>query len=244
PFNFMKLPLAIRQRIYSMVLVIPAIICVRQKHTAYHDQKNAYLYTEHHELLPGIAYALAQLTVDGSKFRFSRFRSTNINILRVSRQMHTEAKAVMYGSNTYEIIAPFSEMSPAVNYKVPLFPRGYQRLVKHLVIRVRAGYPTGWLLSGGYTELKKAYAGLETLTIIFEMENTEKGLAKKWAKRDGEQWMTYVKRLHETLGVEFSKPCHNAQRKAIKNIPLWINFHVLFDGDRYDEVCDSKQEDV
>lgn len=123
PFNFMGLPLAIRRRIYSMALVIPAIICVRQKRTAYSDQKQAYLYAEPRLLLPGIAYALAQLTVDGIKFRFSRFRYTNVSLLRVSRQVHSEAKSVMYSKNTFEILAPSSEMTPTPDCKCPPNPK-------------------------------------------------------------------------------------------------------------------------
>lgn len=121
--------------------------------------------------------------------------------------------------------------------KIPLFPRGNQKHIQHLVIRVRAGYPLRWLLDGGYAELKKAYAGLETLTIILEMESTQKGLGKRWAKQDGKHWTTYVKLLHEHLRVEFFGR-DSAQKKPAKHVPLWMDLRVLFDGERYDSIAE------
>lgn len=96
PFPFMKLPLSIRKKVYEALLVVPGLICVRQNHTSYHNEEKAFLYAETRLLLPGIAYALPQITVGGFKARFSRFRYVNAGILRVSKEIHTEAKAVMY----------------------------------------------------------------------------------------------------------------------------------------------------
>jgi hypothetical protein len=229
----MKLPLSVRDRVYDFLLVIPALICVRQKHTSYHNEKQAYLYTEHRELFPGIAYALAQLTVDGMKFRFTRFRTTNINILQVSKKVHQEAKAVMYGGNEFEIMCPCTEFSPPPNFKVPLFPRGYQRLVRNLNIRFRAFYPLQWFVNGGYAQIKDAYRGLETLTLIYEHEMMQKGLAKQARKRDGEAWVPYVHRLRDLLAMALY-----GRVDVGKNMPAWVNLRVLFDGDRYDEAHD------
>jgi hypothetical protein len=39
PFPFMRLPLAIRTRIYEHLVVVPAMICVRQNHTAFHKER-------------------------------------------------------------------------------------------------------------------------------------------------------------------------------------------------------------
>jgi hypothetical protein len=231
----MNLPLAIRNRIYDFLLVVPALVCVRQKHSVYHAEKQAYLHAENRELLPGIAYALAQLTVGGYKFRFARFRSTNAGILQVSKEMHNEAKAVMYGANDFEILCPSLKFSPPPNFKVPLFPRGYQRLVHKLSIRIRAFYPLQWLLNGGYAELKDAYRGLETLTLIFEMETAHKGFGKRACKNESEAWVPYVLRLHSLLAAEFDEHV-----KVGKHIPVWIDFRVLFDGDRYDDALEPR----
>ncbi|CAI6339560.1 unnamed protein product [Periconia digitata] len=239
PFDFMGLPLSIRQRIYNMVLVVPAIICVRQKHVAYSNAKSSLLYIkpEDRRLLPGIAYALAKFTVDGTKFRYSRFSSANISMLCVSRQIHSEAKSIMYSQNSFEIIAPFSEMSPAVDFKIPLFPRHYQKLVQRLVISVRGGYCMRWLLSSGHghAEVKKAYPALQTLTVIFELESTNRGVGRRLTKEDNERWGLYVKRLHGVLNDELS---------VVKNIPIWINMRVLFDGERYVEALELQNNSM
>lgn len=95
PFPFMELPLSVRKKIYEVLLVVPGLICVRQNHTSYHTEERGFLYTEPRQLLPGIAYALPQTTVNGFKIRFSRFRYTNAAILRTSKEVHDEAKAVM-----------------------------------------------------------------------------------------------------------------------------------------------------
>ena len=226
----MELPLLARNRIYNILLVIPALICVRQKHTAYHLEKQAYLHAEHREFVPGIAYALAHLTVDGFKFRFARFRSTNVNILQVCKKVHAEARAVMYNTNDFEILCPSMELSPPPNYKIPLFPRGYQRLIRKLNIRVRALYPLQWLINGRYAELKDAYRGLETLTLILELETAQKGLGKRACRNEGEAWIPYVQRLRKVLAVEL----HGCVDIG-KHMPIWINFRVLFDGDRFDD---------
>ncbi|KAF2678654.1 hypothetical protein K458DRAFT_394706 [Lentithecium fluviatile CBS 122367] len=239
PFPFMKLPLSVRNRVYEFLLVVPALICVRQKYTTYHNEKSAYLYAEHRELLPGIAYTLTQLTVAGFKLRFARFRSTNVGILRASKQVHKEAKAIMYGFNVFEIMCPCSEISPPPNFKIHLFQPGYQRLVRKLNIRVRAFYPLHWLICGGYAELKDAYRGLETLTLIFELETVEKGFGKRAVRNEGETWVAYVKRLHELLTVQLY-----GRVGVGKNMPAWIDFRVLFDGDRYDDAAELEHVDT
>jgi hypothetical protein len=234
PFQYMKLPLSVRNRIYGFLLVVPALICVRQNHTVYHTDKQAFLYAEHRELLPGIAFALAQVTVAGLKCRFSRFRSTNVGILRASKQVHAEAKTVMYSQNNFEITTPSLELSPPPNFKISLFPRGYQRVVTKVNIRVRAFYLVQWLVNdNGYAELKDAYRGLETLTLIFELENTKKGFGKKMVMGTDEKWVDYVKRLYQLLAMQLY-----SRTNVGKNIPSWLNLQVLFDGDRYDDMFD------
>lgn len=233
PFPFEKLPLSVRNRVYDYLLVVPALICVRQKHTTYHHDKNAYLAIEQQNLLPGIAHAAAQLTVDGFKFRFSRFRSTNVSILQTSKKIYAETRAVLYGSNDFEIRCPSLEFNPPPNFKIRLFPSGCQGLVRNLNIRFRAFYPLQWLLYGGYAEIKDAYCSLATLTLIFELETARKGFAKLACKREGESWTSYVERLQRLLAAQFL-----AQDANAKMFPAWINFRVLFDGDRYDDVLD------
>ena len=41
PFNFMGLPLKVRNRVYSLLLTIPAIISVRQNRTRTYNENNA-----------------------------------------------------------------------------------------------------------------------------------------------------------------------------------------------------------
>ncbi|KAF1963055.1 hypothetical protein CC80DRAFT_565767, partial [Byssothecium circinans] len=239
PFPLMKLPASVRKRIYRYLLVIPAIICVRQKHSSFHDKKKAFLYEETRTFLPGIAYARPQFAVDGPKFRYTLFKSANTFVLRACREVYNEAKPVLYGQNLFEIVVPSSEMNPPVNFKIRLFPLGCQRLVRHLFIRVRALYPAQWLVNGGYKELKKAYRGLETLTLILEMETAGKGLVKRLMKRDDETWVPYVKRAHETMAAEITGPNNRSTDSATKIVvPVWIDLRVLFDGDRYDEMLD------
>jgi hypothetical protein len=103
PFPLLKLPLSVRKKVYEHLLVIPALISVRQNRASLYQGKKYYLHAESRELLPGIASALAQLTVNGYKVRFSRFANTNINILLASKEVHAEAKAVLYGKNVFEI---------------------------------------------------------------------------------------------------------------------------------------------
>lgn len=231
-FAFLKLPLSIRQKVYSHLLVIPALVCVRQKHTSFHDEKKAFLFAERRELLPGIAYALAQLAVDGYKTRFSRFHGVNLAILRVNKEIHAESKAIMYGKNVFGIIKPTTEMSPPPDYSVDLFPPGYQYLVAKLNIRIRSFYNLHWLLGGGYNQIKHFYRGLDTLTLILEVESAGKGFGKEWARKNHEEWAIYVERLRGELVKDISG---GAAANKAKMVPKWINLRVLFSGDRYVE---------
>ncbi|KAF2636519.1 hypothetical protein P280DRAFT_409207, partial [Massarina eburnea CBS 473.64] len=240
PFPFMNLPITIRKRIYENLLVIPAIICVRQNHTAYHEEKKAFLYQESRALLPGIAYALAQTTVDGHKFRYSNFRSATTIMLRTNRAIYNESKPILYGKNRFEIVMPSLELSPPIDFSIPLFSRHVQSFVHHIVIRIRAFYPTQWLLNGGFAELRTAYRGLETLTLVLEIETADRGLSKRFKKADGEKWVPYVKRLHGLMAVDISG---GGGAKFVRSIPTWIDLRVLFDGDRYDEIGGDTAEE-
>ncbi|CAO2651267.1 Nn.00g095640.m01.CDS01 [Neocucurbitaria sp. VM-36] len=209
PFPFMKLPLSIRNKIFEHLLVVPALICVRQKHTSFHDEKKAFLYAERREYLPGIAYALAQLTVDGYKTRLARFKYCNINVLRVSKEVHTEARAILYGKNAFEIVKPTNELSPPPDFSVRPFPLGCQRLITKLNIRMRSFYDLHWILSGGYNVMRNYYRGLDTLTLILEMDAANKGFGK------------------DIFG--------GTEGKKAKVIPTWMDLRVLFNGESYDE---------
>lgn len=234
PFPFLKLPLYLRNKIYEHLLVIPAIICVRQKHTPFHDEQGAFLYAERRELLPGIAYALAQVTVDGNKIRFSRFNATNINILCASKGVYAEAKAVLYGKNSFQIVRPTNEMSPPPDFSVRLFPPGCQRLVANLNICIRSFFDLHWILRGGYNTLKNYYRGLKSLTLILELTSTARGFGRQWARKKDEKWCAFIERLHGKLTKDlFGDP--NVRKMKMKAIPIWINLRVLFSGERYDE---------
>ncbi|KAF1851716.1 uncharacterized protein K460DRAFT_254509, partial [Cucurbitaria berberidis CBS 394.84] len=232
PFPFMMLPLSVRNKVYEYLLVVPGIICVRQKHTSFHDERRAFLYAEHREYLPGIAYALAQLTVDGYKIRFACFAATNINILRASKEIYAEAKTVLYGKNAFEIVKPTNEMSPPPDFSVRLFPSGCQRLVTKLNIRLRSFYDLHWLLSGGYNVIKNHYRGLDTLTLILEMDVASKGFGKEWSRKEQENWRVYVQRLQGNLRKDLFGDTKLVKAKLI---PTWINLRVLFGGESYDE---------
>jgi hypothetical protein len=231
PFPFMKLPLAIRTRIYEHLVVVPAIICVRQNHTAFHKERQAILYAERRELLPGIAYALTQLTVDSHKSRFSQLAAANVNILRVSKQVHAEAKPIMYGRNEFEIIKPTRETAPPVDFSVRLFPSGYQCLVTKLNIRIRSFYDLSWLLCGGYNAIKNYYRSLRTLTLILEMDSSSKNYGKMWSRRCGEKWPGYIQRLQGMVAQDLSA---RSKWKNTGKIPVWINLRVLFSGEAYE----------
>lgn len=226
----MKLPLIIRNMVYEYVLLVPAIICVRQKHTAYHDERKAFLYAERRELLPGIAYALAQTKVDGFKTRFSRFPSINLKILRTSKEVFMEARAIMYSKSEFEIVKPTDELTPQPDFSIPLFPPGYQRIVTKLNIRIRTFYDLHWLLSGGYNAIRKYYRGLSTLTLILEMDSATKGFGRQWARKESESWVAYIKRLQGQLAGDLFR---GAESKNT-TIPTCLNLRVLFSGETYD----------
>jgi hypothetical protein len=241
PFPFMRLPLAIRTRIYEHLVVVPAMICVRQNHTAFHKERQAILYAERRELLPGIAYALTQLTVDGHKSRFSQLAAANVNILRVSKQVHAEAKPIMYGMNEFEITKPTRETAPPVDFSVRMFPSGYQRLVAKLNIRIRSFYDLSWLLGGGYNAIKNYYRGLRTLTLILEMDSSSRNYGKMWSRQCGEKWPGFVQRLQGMVVQDLSA---RSKSKNAKKIPVWINLCVLFSDEAYERYLNLPGDDA
>lgn len=228
-FPFMELSFSVRNEIYEHLLVIPGIICVRQKHTSFHHDRKAYLYAERRELLPGIAYALAQIKVDGFKTRFSRFASVNLGILRTSKEVFNEARAVMYGRNDFEIVKPTDELTPQPDFSIPLFPAGYQRIVTRLIVRIRTFYDLHWLLSGGYNVIRNYYRGLSTLTLILEIESATKGFGHQWSRQKSEDWVTYVKRLQSKLADDL----FDTARSNKNTIPTCLDLRVLFSGETY-----------
>lgn len=241
PFSLLKLPLSVRKKVYEHLLVVPGLICLRQKHNASHGAQKTFVHAEDRVLLPGIAYALSQLTVDGRKIGFSEFASTNINILLASREVHAEAKAILYAKNSFDIVRPSTEMTPPSDYSVRLFPPGCQCLVTKFNVRVRSFYDLHWLLGGGYNDIKNFYRGLNTLTLTLELDSVSKGFARQWAKPEGEKWHVYVKRLQIEIAKDAFAPGKVATGKAkkVKTIPRWINLRVLFHGECYDEVLNG-----
>jgi hypothetical protein len=237
PFPLLKLPLSVRNKVYEHLLVVPGLICVHQNQTSSHDENKIHLHAEPRHLLPGIAQALAQLTVDGYKIRLSRFARTNINILLTSKEVYTEAKAVLYTKNSFTIVKPSTEMAPPPDFSVRLFPPSCQRLVTNLSIRIRSFYDLHWLLSTGYSSIKNFYRGLRSLTLILELASAKKGFGRQWAKKEGENWHVYVKRLQ----IEIAKDgfVATAKDKTVKTVPTWINLRVLFGGESYDEKIKS-----
>ena len=235
PFRFMGLPVSIRNQIYAHLLVVPGLICVRQKRTTFHNEKTAFLYTERREFLPGIAYALVHLHVDEHKTRFALVSRTNINILCVSKEIFAEAKAVLYGKNAFEVVRPTNELCPPPDYSVRLFPTGCQCLVTQLNIKIRSFYDLHWLLSGGYNDMKNHYRGLVSLNLILEMDSASKGFGKTWTRMGVEEkWECYVQRLQREVAKELFKKMQ-VKGTDIKTVPAWMNLRILFSGEGYDE---------
>jgi hypothetical protein len=232
PFPFMRLPLSVRKRVYEHLLVVPGLVCVRQKQTSSSSQ--ALLSAERRTLLPGIAYTLAQLSFDGAKVQISRIGSTNINILCASKEVYAEAKTIMYADNAFEIIRPSNELSPPPDFSVRLFPVGCQKLVTSLNIKIRSFYDLDWLLSGGYISIKNFYRGIKTLTLILELDSVSKGFGKMWARKEGEEWADYVKRLHGEVAKGLFRKMKR-KNGSEKVVPGWMKLRVLFAGEAYDE---------
>jgi hypothetical protein len=235
PFPFKELPLSVRNMVYTHLLVVPGLICVRQKHTVFHDEKKVFLYAERREFLPGISYALVQLHVDGHKTRFPLVRRTNINILRANKEVFTEAKAVLYSKNMFEIVRPTNELCPPPDYSVRLFPTGCQRLVTKLNIKIRSFYDLHWLLSGGYNVMKKYHRGLVSLTLILELDSTSKGFGKAWTRNGAEEkWENYIQRLQAEMAKELFKKM-KVKGTETKIVPIWMKLRVVFSGEAYDD---------
>jgi hypothetical protein len=232
PFPLLDLPLSVRNRVYEHLLVVPGLLCVRQNQSSSQAGNEVYPHAEPRQLLPGIAHALTQLTVDGYKIPFSRFASTNINILLSSKEVFAEAKVVLYSENNFEIVKPSPELTPLPDYSVRLFPPSCQRLVTKLTIRIRSFYDLHWLLSTGKDAIKNFYRGIRTLTLILELTSTKKGFARQWAKTEGEKWHVYVKRLQ----IEIAKDAFGTDKgKKTNKVPTWMNLQVLFSGESYDD---------
>jgi hypothetical protein len=236
PFLFMELPLSVRKRVYEHLLVIPGLICVRQNHTSLHDETRTFVNAERREFLPGIAYALAQRSVDGYKTRFSRFASTNINILCASKEVYAETKVVLYGKNAFEIVKPTNELCPPPDHSVRLFPTGCQRLVARLNVRIRSFYDLNWLLNGGYNTIKNFYRGLSTLTLILELDSANKGFGKAWSRKESEKWVEYVERLRGEVSKELFRKMKKSANGGTKVVPTWVHLRVLFSGEAYNGI--------
>jgi hypothetical protein len=241
PFDFLGLPLSVRKRIYTLLSTTPGLICLRQNCTPGGYATNAYIDADQRLLLPGISFALIQSIVSGRKSRFPRSTFTNTAILRVSKAVFAEAKVVMYGANTFELANLTPETAPPVDFKVPLFPRGYPRLIRKIVVRAKAVYGFQYLVrDGGYSQLKNVYRGLEKLTLILEVDKVDKGVGRKLAPKSAESTEEYVERVHGMLKKEIFD-CAG----TIRPIPGWVNLKVLFTGDSFldenEDVDDTKK---
>ncbi|KAH9864884.1 hypothetical protein IAQ61_008829 [Plenodomus lingam] len=160
----------------------------------------------------------------------------------VNKEVHAEAKAVLYSQNDFEIIKPTNELAPPPDYSVRLFPSRCQRLVTKLIIRIHSVYDLRWLLNGGYNVIKNYYRGLASLTLILEKQSTTRDLSKKWARKEEEKWTAYIKRLQ----VDLSHDLFDAKKSkmVVKAIPTWINLHILFTGEAYIETSRASNTDL
>jgi hypothetical protein len=231
PFAFLQLPLAPRSKVYEHFLVVPGLICVRQNQAMVDEFNEGHLYADQRSLLPGISHASAQLAVNGPQIPFSRFSRTNISILLASKDIHAEAKAILYSKNTFSIPRPSTEFNPPTDYSVRLFPPGCQRLVTKFAIRIRSFYDLDWLLTGGHNDIKNFYRGLSTLTFVLKIDSVKRGFGRKWGRQEGEKWNSYVMRLQ----IEIAKDAYAVGKgKKVKVMPDWIVLRVLFGGEVYD----------
>lgn len=238
-FNFMGLPVLVRKNIYTLLVTIPALVCVRQNRTSTYNDPHAYLYAEQRNLLPGIAFMLTQSVVYGTKTRLQRYTFANTSILRVSKKVNSEAKEIFYGDNVFDLSNLNKETSPPVDHKIRLFPRGRQRAIRKLTIRASSLYGFRHLLKDqGYIELKDVYRGLETLILILELARLDRGGGKLLARIEGEQWVAYVKRVHTILQMKIFD-CAGIS----EFIPAWINLKAVFPGDHFiEELRDGRDE--
>ena len=228
PFRFMDLPLKIRKMIYTLLVTVPGLICLRQNRSYSYDEPGAGIHDDKYELLPGIALVCIQRVSDGMRYPFCRFPFTNSAILRASKTTYAEAKAIMYGRNEFEISNLNSETSPIVNYKVPLLPPGYQRIIQNITLRAYAPYGFRYIVNGGHQALKNYYRGLQTLTLVLELHRLDKGYAKTFKRWTNESWDDYVNRIHQCLQIFFFESTN-----LNKTIPRWMYLNVLFPGEEY-----------
>jgi hypothetical protein len=239
PFPFLLLPLSIRKKVYQHLLVIPALLVIRQTQTS---PPSTSTPSSDRTLLPGIACAVAYLAVNSSAIPFSCFVHANIFILLASKEIHAEARSILYGLNTFAIPKPSTELSPPTDFSVRLFPPGCQRLVRTLHMQLRSFYDLAWLTGGRHNDVKIFYRGVGTLTLVLELDSVAKGFGKQWARRSGEAWEVYVQRLQGEMALDVragSKVERKAEAKGkerkIKVVPAWIQLRVLFGGEMYDE---------
>lgn len=235
PFDFTGLPVSIRKIIYKLLLTVSGIVCVRQKRTPGGYEPKAYICADDRQLRAGISFVLVQHSVHGLKSQFSRGKYTNAAILRVSKYIHHETKHILFGANTFELANLTTETAPPVDYRIPLFPRGYPRLLRKIVIRAQSFYGFRYLLGqGGYSELKNVYRNLEELTIVLEIDRIDKGLGKKLTRFEVERHDDYVDRVFYMLKLELFPWAGTS-----KTIPAWIHMEALFSGDSYLEAVEE-----
>lgn len=231
PFPFLTLPLCIRQKVYTYLLFIPGLISLRQNQSSLLTEHTSFIDTGRRSLLPGIAHATARITVSGRIAPFSHFPYFNISILRTSKEIHNESRAVLYSKNTFCIPRPSTQLSPPADFSVRLFPTGCQRLVTHLAIKIRSFYDLAYLLSKAHADIKNFYRGIKTLTLLLELESTTKGFGRMWARNDGEAWDVYVKRLQGAVARDL---CGEKVVRRGRVVPGWIDLRVMFAGEAYD----------
>jgi hypothetical protein len=239
PFDFTGLPVHIRKEIYTHLLTTPSLICLRQNRSPGSHSASAYLTPSDRRLLPGISFALTQSHVRGLKSRFPRSTPyTNVGILRVSKAIYAEAKPVLYGGNTFEFANLTPETAPPVEgFRVPMFGRGVPRLVRNVAVGAKSLYGFRYLVAeNGYREMKNMYRGLESLTLLLELDTLERGLGKKLARRELEKWDAYVERLFSVLKLELW-----GWAGLTKALPSWIQMRVVFPGDAY--LTDEQEKD-
>lgn len=228
--SFMKLPQKIRKRIYSLVLTVPAVICVRQNRTPFEHYPLAYSNTDEIKLLPGMSIALTQMGTFCFKSRVQSFKNFNVAILKTNSKVYSEAKKVLYGSNTFDFLNLTKETAPPAEFRIPLFPPGCARMIRSICIRSPTIYAFRWMMTSGHSELKNFYRSLECLTLVLEIDNLSKGWGKKLIRHHHEKWTVYTKRIVAYIATEIFNCVGIAKR-----IPPWIHLHVMFEGERYSD---------
>ncbi|KAH9875056.1 hypothetical protein J1614_004544 [Plenodomus biglobosus] len=180
PFPF-KLPISVRNRIYEHLLVVPAIICVRQNHTSYHDEKKPSCTLSAASFFPVLRMLSPKSSSMASKYNSSASAPpTSISFVLTAKSMLKPR--LFYTAR----MTSRSSSRPMNSHHRLITACTYSHLAASALSRLHSFYDLQWLLSGDYNAIKNYYRGLVSLTLIVEKQSKNKGFGKKWARKEEE----------------------------------------------------------